>query len=290
MAENVDWERLHDAMLGLAVGNALGIPFEGSHRDGPRCDGMVGSERYGLPAGTYGAATAMSLATVDSLRRNRWVLDVDDLRARLQGWLRTGVYATVRKPFDVGEVTRRALESGRPVGGEWTNGNGALTRMLPLAFLPGVTEGMVEAAAGVTHANRTAQSACVDYVRYAMALLKGASPLEAAAVTGLTETTGLSRDMVRSDGYAVTSLQASVWCLASSDSFEDCVRAAVGLGGDTGDIAGLAAGLAVLRYGLAGVPSVWLDGLRGRGVVAAVVAPYGPSPSDGVEAVEGEEA
>ena len=63
---------------------------------------------------------------------------------------------------------------------------------------------------------------------------------------------------IRSGGYVLDSLQASLWCLLTTDSFAECILKATNLGHDTDTTAAIAGGLAGLMYGMKGIPSEWL--------------------------------
>ena len=64
---------------------------------------------------------------------------------------------------------------------------------------------------------------------------------------------------IRGSGYVVHSLEAAIWCLLNSDSYEDCVLKAVNLGEDTDTTAAVAGGLAGLCYGYDHIPKEWID-------------------------------
>ena len=78
---------LQSAMYGEAIGDALGVPYEGRARDTFTCITMTGSEAAGIPAGTFSDDTSMALATLDSLMHRDGVVDPDDLRERYRDWL-----------------------------------------------------------------------------------------------------------------------------------------------------------------------------------------------------------
>lgn len=62
---------LRDCIYGLAVGNALGVPYEFRSRGTFECTDMIGYGTHGQPAGTWSDDTSMTLATCDSIRELR---------------------------------------------------------------------------------------------------------------------------------------------------------------------------------------------------------------------------
>ena len=62
---------------------------------------------------------------------------------------------------------------------------------------------------------------------------------------------------IKSGGYVVDSLEASIWCLLNTESYQDCVLKAVNLGDDTDTVAAIAGGLAGLYYGFDAISSEW---------------------------------
>ena len=56
-------------------------------------------------------------------------------------------------------------------------------------------------------------------------------------------------------------LEASLWCLLKTASYEDCVLTAISLGEDTDTTAAVAGGLAGLWYGVQAIPEKWLQKL-----------------------------
>lgn len=74
----------------------------------------------------------------------------------------------------------------------------------------------------------------------------------------------LHDDEIQSSGYVVHTLEASIWCLLTTDSFKKAVLAAVQLGEDTDTTGAVVGGLAGLIYGLGAIPSEWLEVLARR--------------------------
>lgn len=79
-----------------------------------------------------------------------------------------------------------------------------------------------------------------------------------------------SRDSIRSSGYVVDTLEAALWCLATTDSYRECVLKAVNLGDDTDTVAAVAGGLAGGVYGLKGIPQEWLKSLQRKDYIEAL--------------------
>ena len=69
----------------------------------------------------------------------------------------------------------------------------------------------------------------------------------------------MGEDQIRSSGYVVDTLEASVWCLLNTTSYRDCILKAVNLGEDTDTVAAVAGGLAGLAYGKDSIPEEWRD-------------------------------
>lgn len=89
-------DQVRGMLYGLAVGDALGVPYEFKGRGTFHCDGMAGHGTHDQPAGTWSDDTAMTLATLHSLVENGWNVDPNDLLARYRNWLDAGAMAGVR--------------------------------------------------------------------------------------------------------------------------------------------------------------------------------------------------
>lgn len=251
---------LRDAIYGLAVGDALGVPFEFSGRDSFECCGMTGYGTHYQPEGTWSDDTSMTLASCDSIRL-RGRIDVQDMRARFVKWKDSGAY-TVAGLFDIGGTTANALSSGEGCAGEYDNGNGSLMRIAPLAYT-NATDDQVRSVSSITHAHETSCAACVEYVGILRELAAGKRSEQ------LEERRGAPRERVRSGGYVLDTLDAALWCLANTDSYAESVLAAVNLGGDTDTTAAVAGALAGELYGFDAIPGEWVRALRGKDLIEA---------------------
>lgn len=254
---------LRDAIFGLAVGDALGVPYEFRPRGSFTCTGMVGHGTHDQPAGTWSDDTSMTLATCDSIRACGHV-DTGDMLSRFRAWIDGGAYAIDGVVFDYGSTTARALAAGTGRAGERDNGNGSLMRIAPLAFTD-ATDDEVRAVSAITHAHPVSTEACVDMVHVMRALAAGASPAEAVPDVGVL--LAASEKDLRSGGFVRDTYCAALWCLAVSGSYGECVLRAVNLGEDTDTTAAVAGALAGVAYGIEGIPGEWLSELRGKDII-----------------------
>lgn len=141
--------------------------------------------------------------------------------------------------------------------GEWDKGNGSLMRCLPMAFME-CTSAEVRAVSAITHATDACMDACEKMIRYAARLMReGSSAGESAGGPG------------GSSGYVWDTYNAAIWCLEHTESYKECVLAAVNLGDDTDTTACVAGGLAGILYGREAIPSEWLATLRGKDAIEA---------------------
>lgn len=271
--------KFYEAIMGLVVGDALGVPFEFRRRDTFKAEGMIGFGTHNQPPGTWSDDSSMTLATVESLARLKRVNPYDIMKNFCQ-WYNNGAFTPHGKVFDVGGTTRKAISrfcvgwNPECCGGcsDFDNGNGALMRILPMAFVPGVTYEDVFSVSGLTHAHITSKSACWHYVVMAQALLEGCDKETIKRIFRIADLShpfdrlkqldSLTRDEIRSSGYVVDTLEAALWCFLKADSYRECVLMAVNLGEDTDTVAAVAGGLAGIYYGIGGdrgIPEEWID-------------------------------
>ena len=265
--------KMTDAILGLAIGDALGVPYEFEQRGTFTCTDMVGHGTHDQPAGTWSDDTSMTLATLDSLKNNNGKVVTDDIRRNFNDWLRQGDYTADGEVFDAGITTCTALRNGKPAVGEWDNGNGSLMRILPLAFVD-CTDDEIRAVSAITHGHWISEEACVIYVHVAKRLLAGEDissiiptlnyekPFDRLKFINI-----LDISQIKSSGYVVDTLEAALWAVSHEGDWEKSFRgdilAAVNLGKDTDTVGAVAGGLAGIIYGLDDV-SDWVEQLRNK--------------------------
>ncbi len=269
--------KIYNGIMGLVIGDALGVPAEFKKRDTYKITDMTGFGTHNQPPGTWSDDSSMTLATLESIGRLKKI-DLNDIMRNFYRWLYEGEFTPYGKVFDVGGATRRAIEkyaagvSIKECGGKkiTDNGNGSLMRILPLAFVKGDYKSVGDVA-GLTHRHGISIKACILYVSAANKIVRGVSFEEIltemcsdswSTTIGLRDVRGIEREDVKSTGYVVDTLEAALWCLYNTDNYRDCVLTAVNLGDDTDTVAAVAGGLAGLMYGCGGkkgIPEEWIS-------------------------------
>ena len=195
--------------------------------------------------------------------------------------------------------SRKAKKCGG--GEEWNNGNGSLMRIMPACIYCTVmeTSGMysdrdaidvIHSVGGLTHAHIRSNIACGLYFFMVKSILIGDGSLKERMQEGLTQGfafyesfladrenlhyydrlrdlavfKSLPPDKIKSTGYVVDALEAAVWSLITTDSFDHALLKAVNLGDDTDTVGAIAGGLAGLYYGYDSIPEKWLSAIKRR--------------------------
>ncbi len=84
----------------------------------------------------------------------------------------------------------------------------------------------------------------------------------------------LSENEIESTGYVVHTLEAALWSLMTSNSYQEAVLKAVNLGEDNNTIAAVTGGLAGLYFGVAAIPETWLNQLVKLREITALCEEY----------------
>ncbi|MFS0780541.1 ADP-ribosylglycohydrolase family protein [Bacillus sp. 1P06AnD] len=287
-------EQIRGALIGFLTGDALGVPVEFLKRDSyPEVTGMRGYGTHNMPPGTWSDDGSMTLSMTESLVDG---FNLTDIQRKFCDWLyRCHWTYNGKAVFDVGITTATALrkvELGIAEGetgekGERDNGNGSLMRILPLAFYIAHAcrkeekrFSLIEEVSGITHAHIRSKIACSIYIEIALQLLDGKRLREAyEAMKPVIEQhyfkekneeerkhfsrileddlALLGREEIKSSGYVIDTLEASIWCLLTTDTYTDAVLKAVNLGEDTDTVGAVTGGIAGLYYGIEEIPEAW---------------------------------
>ena len=288
-------DRARGALLGLAVGDALGATLEFEPRDAhPHHTEMLGGGPFILAPGQWTDDTAMALALADSLlaAREQGVpsgFDPDDLARRFVVWWRHGDYSCTGSCFDIGMTTAAALarfeQTGDPYAGSFNPrdaGNGSVMRVAPVALFTlndaGAADRIARDQSRVTHGAPQAVGACAFLVQLLREAIQGDAdvlrPRDWAGDAVIRDiAAGLWRNKPRSDirstGFVIDTLEAALWSIGSTNSFEDALVLAVNLGGDADTVGAVTGQLAGALYGATAIPERWLTPLAWRDKIAA---------------------
>ena len=279
--------KVKDGIMGLVIGDALGVPVEFTQRyeresDPVTCMRCCGT--YNMPAGTWSDDSSMTIATMASIINVRGI-DYEAIMGEFCEWLFNEKYVQYRV-FDYGNTTGRALyksRGGTPAlecggTGDRDNGNGSLMRILPLAFIPDIDYETIENVSALTHAHKRSKIACVFYIEIAKSMLesegltidehiKTATDKIIEYYKGDEELNHFKRifnddlddiDTINSGGYVIDTFESVVYCLKNTDNYRDAVLKAVNLGKDTDTVGAICGGLAGIYYGYADIPEEWI--------------------------------
>lgn len=297
--------KIHSALFGVAVGDALGVPVEFQDRELLArfpVTNMRENGSHAQPRGTWSDDSSLTFCLAESLCKG---YNVNDIANNFVLWRQEQLWTPHGRVFDIGIATNFAIHSiengTNPLiaGGtsERDNGNGSLMRILPLLFYVkdfSITKRFdtVKEVSSTTHAHIRSVIACFIYIEYALLLLEGKNKEQ--ALEGMKEEVNdfltnnpicsqaeidkfhrvlgnrvgnyeivklaeLQEKEISSSGYVLSSLEASLWCLLNSNTYEETVLKAVNLGGDTDTTAAIAGGLAGLLYGYENIPEEWIN-------------------------------
>lgn len=279
-ADQMIFKRHLGSMLGLATADALGTTLEFSTRDSlPYQTEMTGGGPFKLPIGCWTDDTSMALAMAESLVHANG-FNPENIMKRFVNWRDWGMYSPTGECFDIGTTVSRALNNYEATGNAYAGGrgpenagNGALMRLAPVVlFARKDTNLLVDLAdkqSRLTHGAPESIESCQLMALMVADALNGKTREDVmrtrtwggeakVAAIAAGEWRGKSRDEIKSTGYVIDTLEAALWCVDKTDSFEQAVILAVNLGGDADTIGAVTGQLAGAIYGLDAIPERWL--------------------------------
>ena len=262
-------ERARAALLGLALGDALGATVEfmtaaeiraahGVHRE------LAGGGWLRLEPGQVTDDTEMSLAMARAVdAAGGWsTAAVADAWA---AWLRG-------RPTDVGSTCRAGIRRWMLEGtlegppNEWDAGNGAAMRMAPAALVTlgddAALRRVAVAQGHVTHHHPLSDAACVLVGRLVQAACLGRSKafLRAVADEAARQEPRLAfaPRRGRCSGYVADTMRTVLHHLFAARDLEECLVAVVNEGGDADTAGAIAGAVAGAYHGPEALPRRWL--------------------------------
>ena len=282
--------KVKDGIIGLILGDALGVPVEFTSRETLQenpVTGMRGYGTYNMPPGTWSDDSSMTIATMASII-NKQAIDYDDMMREFLDWIENGKYTQYENTFDFGITTHNGLLNYKngmnPIlcggTGERDNGNGSLMRILPLAFIPNIDYETIENVSGLTHGHLRSKIACVFYVEIAKSMLEEDLSIDEhikLAGDKIKEHYNDSNELnhfrrifnddlndestISSKGYVISTFESVIYSLKTTDNFKDAVLKAVNLGEDTDTVGAICGGLAGIYYGYDSIPMYWIESI-----------------------------
>lgn len=283
-----------DSIIGHAIGDAMGVPIEFEPRNKlleHPITKMVGYGSHDVPAGTWSDDTSMEIATIDSFI-NKGNFDCKDIMMNFYYWLKENRFTPTGVVFDAGHTCIQSIinfskgyeldECGQK--DLYSNGNGSLMRILPVA-LYSYSKALKDSEivkltndiSSLTHGHEISKLGCYIYVRYVMLLLSGLDKFDAynelkklnydfysnesiEAYKRVLEDdlSKLSVNEIKSSGYIVDTLEASIWVILQCKSFKEAIIGAINLGDDTDTVGAITGSMAGIIYGYNNIPEDWL--------------------------------
>ena len=296
-------EMIRNSIIGLILGDALGVPVESKSRDeldkNPVKD-ILGYGTYNQPPGTWSDDSSMTLVTLESLANG---YNPEKIMEGFCKWSYQGYMTPYGKTFSIGNTTSIAcrkfkLSKDIKLSGsdsEYSNGNGSLMRILPVSifFANDVEKVIVEKSfeiSALSHSQIRSKISCALFSLIASGLFKGNNLYESLANANRVitpyipkdeknhfkritdfEVLQLNRGGIKSSGYVIDSLEAALWCLFNSTNYKEAVLKAVNLGNDTDTTAAITGGLAGILFGLEHVSSKWIKALAKLSLIEKLI-------------------
>lgn len=282
-------------LIGTAIGDALGVPVEFKPRTFLKQNPVSDMQEFGThnqPKGTWSDDTSLTLCLAECIKEG---LDLNKLAQKFIAWKNDNLWTAHGWVFDIGIATRIAierLEQGEQpelAGGfeEMDNGNGSLMRILPLiAYIKDMEIDQrydwTKKVSSLTHAHIRSVMACFYLLEFAKKIVEGKEKYQAFKELQIEITTYfekrkinpleiqkfkrllwedisiLEEDSIKSSGYVVDTLEASIWCILTTNNYKDAVLKAVNLGLDTDTTGAVTGGMAGLIYGIDDIPVDWI--------------------------------
>ena len=274
--------------------------------------GMRGHGTFDLPAGSWTDDSSLTLALLESIGRTgslelkdimgNFVDWLDKGAFTPYGYSYDIGGGTMKAIEAYKRQGNPFLCGGRDA---WNNGNGSLMRIMPACLYCCRKElsdseavRAIHAVGSLTHAHIRANIACGLYYFMIREVLNGEGSLTERMQKGLdrgfvhyenalddqTELKNYERlrvlekfalipeEQIRSSGYVVDTLEAVVWALITTGSFEEALLKVVNLGDDSDTTGAIAGGLAALYYGFEAIPSEWVDEIQRREWIVGLCA------------------
>jgi ADP-ribosylglycohydrolase len=284
-------EKIISTLLGVAIGDALGVPVEFMNhieiKKHPVTD-MIGYGTHNQPPGTFSDDSSLTFCLAEALTQD---FNLNTIADNFIKWFDENYWTATGSVFDIGGTTSSAiyrLKKGvKPelAGGfePQNNGNGSLMRIAPLVFylLDKPIDERFEITrnvSAITHGHIRSVISCFYYLEFEKQIIEGKNKYEIynelqQSVTEYLRSISIAHSEIacfdrllkqdiskvspkeiKSGGYVIETIEAAVWCLMTTENYNDAVLKAVNLGHDTDTTGAVTGGLAGLLYGTENIP------------------------------------
>lgn len=286
-------------VIGLIVGDAMGVPLEFYKREilmqNPTTE-MKGYGSHDVPKGSWSDDSSMTLATIDAIIKDGCI-NYNTIATNFLEWMKNAKYTPTDRVFDIGRTCLRGIakfeskqEVAEKCGGtsEMDNGNGSMMRILPLIYYcysKNMNEkeiyDIVKNVSSITHRHEISIMGCFIYVMYGIELLNNRNLVQAYKKikkikynTYFSEETinryerilkknidKYSLDEIKSTGFIIDTLEATLWVLLNTNSYNQSIIGAINLGNDTDTVGACVGGLAGIYYEFENINRTWQSDL-----------------------------
>lgn len=317
-------EMLFRSIIGFAIGDAYGLPFELEAKYHATMNNiqqdMMGYGSHSQPPGTWSDDTSMMISTMDTLSTWDTLINLEKgeiseevlhyiMNAFVQ-WRNNGKYGCHEECFDVGFTTDSAIKNYEQFKSlnscgqkeEFNCGNGAMMRILPLAFmiqnLPVRRRyEWCEAFSSLTHGHPLSTLCSFIYVELLINVIKRRDiewsvqevieavkeiqsydilrALDLGKCARILNNGLINADVasINNSGYVIDTLEAVIWCLYHSSDFQSAVHLAATLGNDTDTTAALVGGIAAIVYNEP-FPREWMQELKNTDLLISIAGKF----------------
>ena len=283
-------------LFGCAIGDALGVPVEFKNRQYLKQNpitNFVGFGTHNQPPGTFSDDSSLTFCLAEALASD---FDLQLIANNFIKWANNAYWTATGVVFDKGVSTTNAIRNlskgvaPELAGGksEDDNGNGSLMRISPLIFYiqkMSIADRfeITKKVSSITHGHIRSIISCFYYLEFMSGIIHGENlfdiynnlkkvlpdflknlsidQIEISFFDRLLEENiyDLPEDQIKSGGYVVETLEASIWCLLTTNNYKDAVLKAVNLGRDTDTTGCVTGGIAGLYYGYNNIPEEWVN-------------------------------
>lgn len=317
-------DKLKDVIYGLAIGDALGVPFEFMNRkliSTCPCKDMEGNGTYNQPKGSWSDDTSLTLCLLDGIDYKNHQINIRKVADNMILWMDEHKFTATGFRFDIGNTTRQSItkmknrKDATKCGSvnDFHNGNGALMRISPLVFFLKDENDIykrfeiVKNITTMTHGNTLNIVGCHIYIEFMLQILKNPNNNKFEILdntinilndfykdndweyeyayskyerifnkTIFKKNKGLfnnefDESIIKSSGYIIDSLEASIFCFLTTKNYKESVLKAVNLGEDTDTIAAITGSMSGLYYGIKDIPIEWINSLLNKELINEIL-------------------